>query len=65
MPPGVFCQPAHRGSCTSARQVVLRFVQIFRGMLVQDHDVGPQALDAPVFLREKQLTHERTGRRFR
>ena len=37
----------------------MNLVQIARGILVQDDDIGTQPLQAPVLLRLKDLTHER------
>ena len=42
-----------------AGQQLLGLVEVLRRMLVQDDDVGAQALDAPVLLRVQQLPDER------
>ena len=36
----------------------LDFVEVADRMLVEDHDIGPQSLEAPVLLRFERLTHE-------
>ena len=41
------------------RQEALHLVEVLGGMLVEDHDIGMQALHAPVLLREQHLTHQR------
>ncbi len=42
----------------NGRQLGVHFVQIARRMLVEDDDIGVQALQAPVLLRLQHLPHE-------
>jgi hypothetical protein len=44
------------------RQQRLHLVEIIRRMLVQDDDVGAQALEPPVLLRVEHLPHQRERR---
>ena len=57
--------PSSAAPRTSDRQKPLHLVEILRGMLVQDDQIGAQTLDSPVFLRVQQLPHQRQRRRSR
>ena len=63
MPPGLSEPARPRRLLHELRQQVLHLVEVVGGMLVEDHDVGAQPLDAPVLLRLQQLPHERQRRR--
>ncbi len=58
-PPGRCCHALHGPSSRTAVELRLHLVEVADRMLVEDDDVGAEALEAPVFLRLQHLPHQR------
>ena len=58
-PAGTIVPTRPSGFLDERGQIVLCFVEIFNGMLVENDHICRQSFEAPVFLREQQLPHHR------